>query len=155
MAIGLAALVVLGACLAVRADEENVPLDKVPKPVMDTTKKRFPGAELTAALKVTEDGKTRYEVQLQHKGNKYAVQASPSGQLMQIEKEIPVKDLPAAVTDALEAKYPKASIKTAEELTKVIKGKEKMTGYTVGLSEKNKTFEVVVTPDGKISKGED
>jgi hypothetical protein len=155
---GLTAVVVLGVvCLAstARADEENIPLDKVPKPVIDTAKKRFPGAELTGALKVTEKDKTRYEIQLQHKGNKYAVQASEAGKLMQIEKEIPVKDLPAAVTDALEAKYPKASIKTAEELTKVIDGKEKMTGYTIGLAQKDKTFEVVVTPDGKISKAED
>jgi hypothetical protein len=30
-----------------------------------------------------------------------------------------------------------------------------MTGYTIGLAQKDKTFEVVVTPDGKISKAED
>ena len=46
-----AALVVLSAVAVVRADEEKIELDKVPKPVLDAVKKKFPDAKLTGAAK--------------------------------------------------------------------------------------------------------
>ena len=45
-----------------RADEEKVPLDKLPKAVADGFKKRFPKADPTGATKEkADDGKTVYE----------------------------------------------------------------------------------------------
>jgi uncharacterized membrane protein YkoI len=134
-----------------RADEENVPLDKVPKPVVETVKKRFPKAELVSASKEDEDGKTVYEVQIKDGGTKLDVTVTPEGTLLVIEKEIAAKDLPKAVTDALDAKYPKATFKVVEEITKVKDGKDQPVYYEVLLvTADKKTFEVELAADGKI-----
>src|SRR5690348_5135433 len=116
--LGLVVAAVLSAAglvAVVRADEQEVPLDKLPAAATDAVKKRFPGAELTAAVKDTKKGETIYTITLKHKGSQYDATVAGTGQLKQIEKEIPIKDLPAAVTDAVEAKFPKASIRRAEE----------------------------------------
>jgi hypothetical protein len=49
-----------GLCAGVHADEEKVPLDKLPKAVVEAMKKRFPKAEIIEAAKEMEDGKTEY-----------------------------------------------------------------------------------------------
>ena len=41
------------------ADEEKIPLDKLPKAVVEAVKKRFPKAEMKEASKEIEDGKTQ------------------------------------------------------------------------------------------------
>jgi hypothetical protein len=70
-----------------------------------------------------------------------------AGAITTIEKEVAFKDLPRAVADAYEAKYPKATYKTVEEVIKVTDGKEKLEYYeAVLVTADKKTFEVEVTP---------
>src|SRR5437660_12809324 len=95
----------------VRADEEKVPLEKVPKEVMDAVKARFPGAKLHGASTEKEDGKTVYEISLTYKDHHHDVTLQPDGKIVSIEREIAAKDLPKAVAEALAAKYPKATYK--------------------------------------------
>lgn len=151
---GLVVVVLFGA--AVRADEEKLSVDKLPKAVLDAVKARFPGAELTGGGKETEDGKTFYEVTIKHDGAKIDVTVTPEGAITTIEKELAAKDLPAAVTKALEDKYPKATHKIREAVIKVEKGEEKLAYYEVLLvTEKKKTWEVQVAADGKVVKEEE
>lgn len=139
----------------VRADEENVPLDKLPKPVVDAVKQRFPKAELVKASKEVENGKTEYEVTVKDNGVKIDVTLTPEGKITGLEKELAVKDLPKAVRDALEVKYPKADYKSAEEIVEVKNGKEVLESYEVVLvTADKKKLEVVVSPEGKITKTE-
>jgi hypothetical protein len=141
--------------LSVRADEEKVPLDRLPRAVAAAVKKRFAGAEMVAASKEVEDGKTLYEVGLKDKGRKTDVTVSADGQIQEIEAEMAAKDLPKEVADALDSKYPKATLKKAESITKVKDGREKLESYEVVLvTAAGKTFEVVLSPDGKITKEE-
>jgi uncharacterized membrane protein YkoI len=151
--LGLAALLgLLIAAGAVRADEkeEKIPLDKVPKAVLDALKAKYPDAELVSAEKEIEDGKTIYEVAIKNKGQKLEVSFSPEGKFIEAEKAIDVKDLPKAVTDALEAKYPKATIKRAEEVTK-----DDGVGYEVLITTADKkTFEIELDAKGKILEEE-
>jgi uncharacterized membrane protein YkoI len=139
--------------LGVWADEEKIPLDKVPKAVMDAVKAKYPNAELVGAAKEEDKGKIEYEVSLKFKGYSYDVIASPEGKILVVEKLIPVKELPKAVAAAVEAKYAKANLKKAEEVTK----DGKIT-YEVHLVTANNTpVEVVLDPAGKIlneEKGE-
>src|SRR5258708_7808239 len=99
------------------AKEEEIPLDKLPKVVVDAVKAKFLGAELVKAEKETEDDKTFYEVELKHKKQTYEVSLTPEGKITEIEREIAVKDLPKAVTEALAKKYPHSKLEEAEELT--------------------------------------
>jgi hypothetical protein len=150
------AIVAAAGLVSARADEEKVPLDKLPKAVVEAVKKRFPEAELVSAEKETEDGKTVYEVAIKHKGQSIEVTLTPEGAITEIEKQIEAKDLPKTVSAALEKKYPKATYKMIEEVIKVKDGKEKLEYYEVLLvTAEKKKFEVSVNPEGKIVKEED
>jgi hypothetical protein len=149
------ALAAVGAAAALAGDEEKVPLDQLPKAVLEAVKKRFPKAELVAASKEVENGKTEFEVSIKDNGKKADVTLTPDGKLLGIEKEIAVADLPKAVTEALAAKYPKADLKSAEELIEVKDGKETLGAYEVVLvTADKKTVEAVVSPKGQITKTE-
>jgi uncharacterized membrane protein YkoI len=151
MLAGLAALLLL-APLA-RADEEKVPLDKLPKAVVETVKKRFPAAQMVSADKEKENGKTEYEVTIKDKGQKYDVSVTEDGTLVAIEKTIAAKDLPKAVAEALEQKYPKATFKVIEAVTHVRDGKEKLEYYEIALvTADGKKKEVTLTPEGKLNR---
>jgi uncharacterized membrane protein YkoI len=131
--------------------EEKVPLDKLPKAVVEAVKAKFKGATLVSAEKEKEDGKTVYEVNLKHKGHTIEVTVTPEGKIVSVEKTIAAKDLPEAVAAALKKNYPKATIKKVEELSK----DDKVTGYEVLLvTAGKKTVEVVIDPSGKITKTE-
>ena len=146
----LCAGAVAGLLLAavVRADEEKLPLDKVPKAVMSAVKAKFPKAELKGATKESEDGKTVYEVSLKFKNANYDVILTPEGKITLIEKVITAKDFPRAVARTLAAKFPKATIKLAEELSD---GSGKVTAYELHLvTTDQKEVEVKLDPQGKV-----
>ena len=74
------------------------------------------------------------------------------GTYVKHEKEIPAKDLPEAVKKAVEAKYPKATLKKNKEIT-VVKDKKEMVGeYEIILESADQKLlvEFRVDPDGKI-----
>ncbi|AMV24337.1 hypothetical protein VT84_08065 [Gemmata sp. SH-PL17] len=140
----------------VRADEEKVPLEKVPKAVLEAAKKRFPKAEVIGASKETEKDKTVYEVELKDAGKTIDVTLTPEGVITTIEKQIDAKELPKAVTDALEKKYAKATFKIIESVYSVKDGKEALDYYEVLLvTAAKKEIEVEILADGKIKHEEE
>ena len=151
------AVLALGFGLStLRADEVKVELKDVPKAVLETVKKRFPKAELIEAAKETDGTKVEFEVSLKDGETKYDVMLTPDGKITLIEKTIALKDLPKAVVEAIEKAYPKATHTLAEEMTKVIDGKEVLSYYEVRLTTADKKLlEVEVSPEGKIIKFED
>jgi uncharacterized membrane protein YkoI len=154
LSTGVVALLLFAVGLAGAADEK-VPLDKVPAKVMEAVKARFPGAEITSVEKETEDGKVVYDIELKHKDRKYEMDIQEDGTVLEIEKEIAAKDLPEAVTKALNAKYPNATIKEVMEMTKINGKEEKLYGYEVELvTADEKKLEIEFAPDGKILKSE-
>jgi uncharacterized membrane protein YkoI len=144
------ALAMAALATAARADEEKVPLDKLPAAILKAVKDKFPMAELKEASKETEDGKTLYEVSLRHDGHNYDVTLRADATFAEIEKELAAADLPRPVAVAVKAKYPKATLGKAEEVTK---GETKT--YEVHLKDGDKMREVVLDADGKILKEED
>lgn len=136
---------------AARADDEKLPLDKVPSAVKETVKKRFPNAEIVGAAKETENGKVTFELNLKDNGQNIDVILTSEGALETIEKEIAAKDLPKVVADAVAAKYPKATYKKYEEVFKIKDGKETLEYYEVVINTGDKKdLEVEITPEGKI-----
>lgn len=130
--------------------EEKVAIDQLPKPVLDAVKKKFPGADLVDAEKETEDGESIYEVALKFKGSTYDVSAKADGTIIEIEKLIATKDLPAAVSKALDQKYPKATFKKTEEIDK----DDKVTYEVLLVTADKKTIEVILDAGGKVLKEE-
>jgi uncharacterized membrane protein YkoI len=158
LGVSAAAGLVLLAAVAGADEKEKpkkVPLDKVPKAVLNAVKARFPGARLTSVEKETVDGKVLYDIELTHKGRKYEMDVHEDGTVVEVEKQVDPKDLPEAVTKALKDKYPKAAIKEVMEVNKVKGKKETPDHYEVILVTKDKKErEVTVSLDGKTVKPE-
>lgn len=137
------------------AGEEDVPLDKVPKLVMEAVKARFKDAEVTGAAKEqNEKGELVYELSLKVEGQNVDVIVAPEGDIRLIEKTIDAKNLPGAVAKALEDKYPKAVYNRLEEVIKVEEKNDQPAYYEALLvtAKKKIKLEVELTADGKIIK---
>src|SRR5262245_48570124 len=149
--VGMSAM----AGLVMLAAGEKVPLDKVPKAVQDAVQARFPKAEITSIEKETNEGKVVYDIELKSEGRKYEMDIQEDGTVLEVEKEVPIKDVPPAVIKAVEAKYPKATIKEVMEVNKVTGKEEKPIHYEITIeTEDKKTKEVIVSLDGKTVKEE-
>ncbi len=150
----MAALLVIPAAAA-QAGEEKVALDKVPRPVAEAVKARFKDAKVTGAAKETVDGKTVFEITIQDHGRNVDVTLHPDGELALIEREITRNELPQPAGSALSNKYPKATYKIVEEITKVEKKRETLAYYEVLLvTAQKQALEVQVAADGKILQEE-
>jgi len=132
-------------------DEEKVPLDKLPKVIVEAVKAKFPKGELVEATKEKEDGKTLFEVIVKIGESKIEVVLTEKGEIVEVEKPIDVKDLPKAVKEAIDAKYPKATLSEAEEVTKA----EKIQYEVVVKTAEGKTLELTLDPAGKILETEE
>lgn len=157
--LGFAAVMAISATAFMslaRAEEKTVPLDKLPKAVTDAVKKMFPKAELIKATQEEEDGEIEYEVTVKENGKKIDITVEADGEIEGLEKEVDIKDLPKAVTQALEKKYPKAVHKSAEAVYEIEKGKEELEYYEVQLkTADNQELEVKIKADGKIMTDSD
>ena len=150
--IGLAVVVMVTASGIVRADD-NVPVEKLPKAVVDTLKKRFPKGELTKASKSGEGDKTTYEVSVKEGTLKADVDLTAAGAITGMEKQIAEADLPKVIAAAVKAKQPKGTVKTCEEVIAVKDGKEVLEYYEVVVETPDKkTVELEIEKDGKVRK---
>jgi hypothetical protein len=103
--------------------------------------------------KENEGGKVVYDVELKHKGRNYEMDIEENGTIIEIEKEISLKDLPKAAVKTLQAKYPNATIKEIMEVNKVKGKKEIPDHYEVLLVTADmKKLEIEVSLDGKAIK---
>jgi len=98
--------------------EKAVPLDKVPKKVLDAVKAKYPTAKLRSASTETDKGKTVYEIAITNKKQKIDVSLTSEGKIVSIEAEIEMKDVPKKVVKAFKSKYADAKVKLIEEVTK-------------------------------------
>ena len=146
---------VLALTFAARADDVKVAVKDLPKAVAAAVKARFPKAQITDAEKITEDGKTTYEVSLKDGKNELDATYSADGKLLSLETEVAVKDLPPPVTDAVKGKYPKGTMKSAAWIVDYDGAKEtKYYGVIVSTGAK-KDRELSITLAGEIKADEE
>jgi hypothetical protein len=119
VALGLAA-----SCAPARADEETIPLKKVPEAVRRAVKEKFPEAKIKKAAREEDDGKTVYEITLiededdEDDDETIDVSLKPDGTILEIEETIEEEDLPRKVLAAVKRWFSKAEIEKAEKVTK-------------------------------------
>lgn len=137
----------LATALAVPAADEK----EIPKKVMDALKAKFPKAEITKWTKEKEGDKVVYDIEFKQGKQKFEADIFEDGTIHNWEKEIAARDLPKAVTDAVNKKYPRATMKEVMQVTEMKNGKEALEGYEIVLETADKkSVEVMVAPDGKI-----
>jgi uncharacterized membrane protein YkoI len=141
---------------AAQAQEAEIPLDEVPKGVMDSAKAKFPGAKIREAAKETEDGKTVFELALTHEGKSMDVTFQENGTVVLVETVVSENDPPAVVLQAVKGKYPGAKIDLVESVKKGPEIKKEADYYEFHLTTKDKkSTEVEVDSQGKILNTEE
>src|SRR5439155_18371651 len=121
-------------------------------PVQDAVRAKYPKAEVLYATKELADGKTSYEVYMKLKGKGLDVTFSPAGAVEVVEQEIDAKDLPKKVRAAVDKKYPQASFKKVEEISKAVGRKMVVDVYEILFTTADqKTVEMTIAPDGKVT----
>ena len=134
-----------------RAQEETVPQDKIPKAVMDALLSKFPKAKIDKCTKAKEGNDVVYDIEFKQEGRKCEADIKENGVYINYEKAIEAKELPKLVRDAIEKKYPKATMKEIMQETEVKGKEEKLSAYEVVLmTAEKKEVEVRVSPEGKI-----
>jgi len=120
------------------------PAAKLPAPILTAFRTSYPNATIKGAAKETEGGKTVWEVESIDKGLARDLIYNPDGTVVEFEEQVDPASLPVAVSAALKAKYPAASITKAEKL---MKG----TTITYEMALKGAAVKAIeITPDGKI-----
>jgi hypothetical protein len=138
----------------IRAQEESVPQNKIPKVVMDALLAKFPKAKIDKCTRAKEGDEVVYDIEFKQEDRKCEADIKENGTYINYEKAIEAKDLPKVVSDAVEKRYPKSTLKETMEETEV-KGKdEKLSAYEVVLvTADKKDVELRLSPDGKILEG--
>lgn len=148
----------LGFCLLLLAcagQEQTIPVGDVPAAVMIAVKSRFPNGVPTQASSEVKGGKTFYEVTLKDGSRQIDVTSTADGQFVEVEGALSEKDLPAAVTAAINAKYPGASYRIVEDVQTSDPAAPRSSYYEVLLETSDKHFvEVEIAADGTILKQE-
>src|SRR5262245_17396005 len=135
---------------AVRGQDEKVEADKLPQRVKDTLKAKFPGATVTTATKTKENNEVIYDIEMTRNGRKHEMDCKEDGTIVNFENEVAPKDLPKAVSDAVKAKYPGATIRSCMEVMITKDNKDVVEEYEIQIETADKKeVEVAVSPDGK------
>jgi hypothetical protein len=132
-------------------DKKEKKKGEIPEKVMKTLKAKFPKAEIVKWTKEKEGDKELYDIEFTQEKIKFEADIFADGSIHNWEKEIALKDLPKAVTEAVEKKYPKFTAKEVMEIHEMKDGKEALHGYEIVLeTAEKKEVEVTVSPEGKI-----
>jgi uncharacterized membrane protein YkoI len=63
----------------------DVPIDQLPKPVVEAVKKQFPNGELVEAETEKDQGQMVYEVEVMVAGEEKEIEVSPEGKIVEID----------------------------------------------------------------------
>ena len=122
-------LAVLGLASGTRAQEEKIPLHRVPRAVINSAKARFPGAEIKQASKETEDGEPVFSLEMKLQRHDLDVTFKVDGTVVLVETAVPAKELPKVVLQAIQQSYPGATVRGAESVNKGPEVKKKPDYY--------------------------
>ena len=127
------------------AEEKQIKRSELPAAVEKTVAEQSKNATVKGFSKEVEDGKTIYEAELTVNGHGKDIAMDAQGNIVEIEEEVEMATLPAAVKDGLTKAAGKGSITKVETLTK----KGKLVAYEAVVKNGTKSSEIQVGPDGK------
>lgn len=138
----IAATLLAGSAMA---QEKKIKRSDLPPAVEKTVAAQSKGATITGFAEEVENGKTYFEVEMKVNGHSKDVLIDPSGVVAEVEEDVAMDSLPAAVKSGLQAKAGKGKLVAVESLTK----KDKLVAYEGTVMTAGKKSEVQVGPDGK------
>jgi predicted aspartyl protease len=129
------------------AGEAKLTMNDLPKEVQATIRKETQGAEIVGLSKETEGGKTLYEVETKVNGRGRDMLIDAKGTLTEVEVEIDLGSLPAAVQAEIKRSIGKAKL---VKLESVANGSKVLTGYSAVVETAGKQSEIEMGLDGKV-----
>ena len=137
--------IALSTISTVQAQEKKIERKDLPAAVEKTVAEQSKGATIKGFATEVEDGKTLYEVELTVNGHGKDISMDTKGNILEVEEEIALSTLPAAVKDGLTKAAGKGTISKVETLTK----QGKLVAYEAVVKTGTKNSEIQVGPDGK------
>jgi hypothetical protein len=129
------------------AAEGKLEMKDLPKVVQATIQKETAGATIVGLSMETEAGKTLYEVETKVNGKGRDMLIDAKGALTEVEEEIDLASLPAAVQVEIKKSMGKGKL---VKLESVFNGAKIQTGYSALVDNAGKQSEVEMGNDGKV-----
>lgn len=144
--VGIAFLIAGLATLSLQAQEKKIARQQLPPAVEKAVAaEESKGATVKGFSTEVEKGQKLYEAELTENGHGKDVSMDAQGNVVEVEEEVSLDSLPAAVKDGLRKAAGSSSITKVESLTK----KGKLVAYEAAVKNGNKRSEVQVGPDGE------
>ncbi|MBA2628216.1 MAG: PepSY-like domain-containing protein [Gemmatimonadales bacterium] len=135
----------LGHATTASAQERKVTNATLPPAVRQAVTANSEGATIKGYSREREHGRTLYEAEMTVDGHTKDVLFDATGKVVEVEEQVELSALPAAVQSALEAGAGKAKITKIESLTKA----GKLVAYEAQLTSGRKHSEIQVGPGGE------
>jgi len=136
---------ILSCATVALAQEKKIQRADLPAAVEKTVSAQSQGATIRGFSEEKEKGQTYYEAEMTVKGHSKDVTIDASGAVVEVEEQVELDSLPAAVKDGLQAKAGKGTILKVESLTK----HGQVVAYEAKVQKDGKKSEIQVGPDGK------
>jgi hypothetical protein len=143
----LGVVILGGAFCATTAvsQEKKIKRSDLPPAVEKTVATQSTGAAIKGFSTEKENGETLYEAEMTVAGHSKDVTMNAQGEIVEIEEEVAMDRLPAAVKSGLLSKADKGKITKVESLTK----KGKLVAYEAQVNSNGKKSEAQVGPEGQ------
>jgi uncharacterized membrane protein YkoI len=127
------------------AQEKKIKRSELPPAVEKAVAGLSQGATIKGFSQEIEKGRTYYEVEMAVNGHGKDVLLDPTGAVVEVEEEVGLESLPAAVQAGLKTKAGKGKIVGVESVTK----HDKLVAYEAKIVTDGKRSEIQVGPTGK------
>lgn len=151
LSAAMAAVVTLLLTAYVFSQERQIKRSELPPAVNASAAQQIEGATVLGFSQEKENGKTYYEAELMVKGHSKDVLMDPQGNVVEVEEEVAIESLPAAVRDGLRARTGSGRLGKVESITK----QGKLVAYEAKVLTGKKRSEIQVGSDGKPLDHED
>lgn len=141
----IAALAALAVGAVLSAQEKKIKRSDLPPVVEQTVAAQSSGATIRGFSQEKENGQTYYEAEMMVDGHSKDVLIDAKGAVVEVEEEVAIDALPAAVKAGLIAKASAGKILKVES----IKKHDKLVAYEAQINTNGKRSEVQVDPNGK------
>ena len=138
-------VIALAICSVVAAQEKKITRAQLPAAVEKTVARESEGATINGFATEIENGKRLYEVELTVDGHSKDISMDKNGNIVEIEEEVAMDSLPAAVQEGLRKAAGAGTIGKIESLTK----RGKLVAYEAHVKTGTKRSEIQVGPNGE------
>jgi len=143
--IGAALLVGLATVSLAQAQEKKLKREQLPPAVEKTVATESQGATINGFATEVEKGKRLYEVELTVNGRSKDISMDKNGKVLEVEEEVTMDSLSAAVQEGLRKAAGAGTIGKIESLTKG----GKLVAYEAHVKTGTKRSEIQVGPNGE------